>query len=133
MLLAQIMANQGELDQASHIVKELISEEKFNPGAYYLSALIEQEKGNFKEACENLKRAVYLKPQFVLGHFALANLSRQEGRIREFRKHSENALHYLSAFRDEEILDQSEGLSAGRLREIIHTITRMEEIGEKAA
>jgi chemotaxis protein methyltransferase CheR len=62
---------------------------------------------------------VYVDPRFTLGHFTLGNLALQHGKRKESEKHFENALLLLAGYGPEETVPESEGLSAGRLREMI--------------
>jgi chemotaxis protein methyltransferase CheR len=118
-LLARVYANQGRLSEALEWCKKAIEADKLNAGYYYLRATILQEQGSFGEARMSLKRALYLDQNFVLAHFALGNLTLREGKLEESGKHFENARSILSSFRQEEILPESEGITAGRLLEII--------------
>jgi chemotaxis protein methyltransferase CheR len=74
-------------------------------------------------ALRSFKRALYLDPNFVLVHVALGNLTQQQGRFKESKKHFANALSLLGAYRHEDILPESDGMTAGRLREIIQSTT----------
>jgi len=58
-------------------------------------------------------------PQFVLGHFSLGNLALKQGRRQESEKHFENVLALLARYEPDDIVPESEGLSAGLLREMI--------------
>jgi chemotaxis protein methyltransferase CheR len=121
VLLARVYANQGRLGEALEWCEKAIAADKLNPGYYYLLATILQERNQAKEAVLTLKRALYLDPNFVLAHFALGNLTRQQGKLEASAKHFENALSLLNARRSEEVLLESEGLKAGRLVEIIRS------------
>ena len=66
-------------------------------------------------------RALYLDPGFVLAHFDLGNLALRQGKPAEARKHSENALRLLRRQRPEELVLESEGITAGRLGELIES------------
>ena len=125
-LLAQVYANQGQLSEALDWCEKAIVADKLNPGCYYLLGTILQERGQVEKAVASLKRSLYLKPDFVLAHFALGNLTKQQGKLKESEKHFENALKLLHDYRNEEILPESEGVTAGRLKEIIKS-TVMEE------
>jgi chemotaxis protein methyltransferase CheR len=118
-LLARVYANQGHLSEAHEWCEKAIVADKLNPGFHYLLATILQEKGQNEEAVVSLKRALYLEPDFVIAHFALGNLTKQQGKFKESEKHFENALALLHDYRNEDILLESEGINAGRLREII--------------
>jgi chemotaxis protein methyltransferase CheR len=90
-----------------------------NPVAHYLRANVLHERGNLNEAVHSFNRALYLDPDFVLAHFALGNLARSERKFREAERHFENALALTRNRPPDEILPESEGITAGRLSEII--------------
>jgi chemotaxis protein methyltransferase CheR len=118
-LLARAYANQGHLSEAHEWCEKAILADKLNPGCHYLLATILQERGQTEEAVTSLKRALYLEPDFVLAHFSLGNLTRQQGKLKESEKHLENALTLLHDYPNDEILPEAEGVTAGRLKEII--------------
>ncbi len=122
-LLARALANQGRLAEARECCEKVIAADKVNAGYHYLLATIQQECGQLAEAAASLKRALYLDHDFALAHFALGNLARIQGKARESGKHYANALAALNACRPEDILRESEGMTAGRLGEIIQAIT----------
>ncbi len=78
------------------------------------------------EAVRSLRRSLFLDQDFVPAHFALGNLTRQQGKVRESARHFANALALLSRYRPDEVLPESEGMTAGRLSEIIATLTESE-------
>jgi chemotaxis protein methyltransferase CheR len=119
LLLARIYANQGKLTTALAWCEKAIASDKMSPSTYYLRATILQEQNSPEEAIESLRRAVYVDPRFTLGHFTLGNLALQHGKRKESEKHFENALLLLAGYGPEETVPESEGLSAGRLREMI--------------
>jgi chemotaxis protein methyltransferase CheR len=118
-LAARALANQGQLSQALAACEKAIAADKLDPGLRYLYATILQESSREGEAMAALKRALYLDPEFVLAHFALGNLALRQGNARTARKHFENVLALLSARQPDDVLPESEGLTAGRFREII--------------
>ena len=118
-LLAKAYANQGKLNDAIVWCEKAISTEKLNPVFHHLRAVILQEQGHLDEAIASLKRALYLDSNFVLAHFMLGNLSRQAGRLRESRKYFENAMALLNGTGQDAVITESDGLTAGRLREMI--------------
>ena len=90
-------------------------------------AVVLLEQGQTDGSMQELKRTLYLDPYFVLAYFTLGNLYRQQGRHKEAGKHFENALLLLDARPPEEILPEAEGMTAGRLAEIIHTMRDQEK------
>ncbi|MHB1188359.1 CheR family methyltransferase [Thiobacillus sp.] len=119
---ARDCANRGQLDEAAAWCREAIAADKLNPAGYYLLATVQQEQGQNAAAVQSLQRALYLDPDFVLAHFALGNLYRSQGRQREAQRHFERAQSVLQTHLPDEILPESEGLTAGRLGEIIASV-----------
>jgi chemotaxis protein methyltransferase CheR len=119
LLLARACANQGKLEAALIWCDKAIAADKMAARAYYLRATILQEQGCLSEALFAFKQTVYAEPQFVLGHFSLGNLALNQGKRRESEKHFENVLLLLAQCEPEDIVPESEGISAGRLREMI--------------
>jgi chemotaxis protein methyltransferase CheR len=113
------LANQGKLAEALVLCEKAIAAFKLDPALYYLRATILQEQTMYSDAITALKRALYLDPNFVLAHFALGNLSLRQGNVSAAKKCFRNVLALLSTCGQEDILPESEGLTAGRLREII--------------
>jgi chemotaxis protein methyltransferase CheR len=122
-LLARSLANQGLLDQALSASETWIAADKLDAAAHYLHAMVLQELGERPGARAALQRAVYLQPEFTLAHFALGNLARTEARTAEARRHFANAARLLRGVGEDQFLPESEGLTAGRLREIIKSLS----------
>jgi chemotaxis protein methyltransferase CheR len=118
-LLARLYANRGKLAEALEWCKKALAGDRLNPALHFLEGMVLQEQGIIEDAMASLKRALYLDQNFALAHFALGSLASRQGRLVESNKHFENALSILSAHRPEEILPESDGLTAGRLIEII--------------
>ena len=120
-LLAKACSNQGKFSKAIEWCEKEIAINKFNPGCYYLLALIFQEQGEIEEAISSLNRSIYLDPDYVLAHYTLGNIILRKRNFKKAEKHFDNALSILSTYKKEEILPESDGISAGRLTEIIKT------------
>lgn len=121
-LAARECANQGKLAEAAEWCEKAIAADKLNPACHYLLAAIQQELGQHDAAVQSLKRALYLDADFVLAHFALGNLRLARGRRREAERHFDTALSLLRAHARDEVLPESDGLTAGRLGEIIASL-----------
>jgi chemotaxis protein methyltransferase CheR len=119
MLLVRTLANQGEFTAALAWSEKTVAVNKLDPELRYLRAIILQEQGDIARAVAALKQTLYLDQNFVLAHFALANLLQGLGKIKEASKHLENAASLLASYGDDAILPGSEGLSARRLGEVI--------------
>ncbi|HEX7952857.1 MAG TPA: CheR family methyltransferase [Burkholderiales bacterium] len=127
-LLARALANQGNLAPAREWCERWIAVAKMDAAARYLRGIILLEQGDGDEAHAALQRALYLDHDFVLAHVALGNLARSRGKARAADKHFANALQLLHGFQPEEILPESDGLTAGRLTE---TLTSMTDAGDR--
>lgn len=132
-LLSRACANQGKLAEALEWCKKAIAADRFSAELHYLHGTVLQEQGAFDDAIISLKRVLYLDQDFVLAYVALGHLALRQGKVKESEKHFGNALSLLSAYRQEEVLPESEGMTAGRLREIISTtMQRNPSYGAKA-
>ena len=125
-LLARALANQGKLTEALAWCERWLAADKLDASGHYLRAMVLQELGDSEQARRSLQRAIYLNQDFVLGHFALGNLARESDRLEEANKHFTNALQLLRQCAPGDLLPESEGLTAARLTEIIHSIATFE-------
>ena len=125
-LMARIDANRGKLEQAAEWALKAIVADKVNPGFYYLLATIVEEQNLPEEAVQTLRRALYLDPKFVLAHFALGNIELRDKGHKVASRHFLNAAALLARMPKDEVLPESDGVTAGRLLEIIETMTAKE-------
>jgi chemotaxis protein methyltransferase CheR len=120
--LTRSLANEGRLSEALVWSKQWVSAEKLNAAAHYLHATIAEELGDPETARRALQKSVYLQPDFALAHFALGTLARKQSRQREATRHFENALGIVRDLAPEMLLPESDGLTAGRLAELLATL-----------
>ncbi|MGR3318286.1 MAG: CDC27 family protein, partial [Candidatus Anammoxibacter sp.] len=121
-LLAQSYANKGELDQALEWSSKAISIDKINPACHYLNATILQEQGRTVEVVKALKRTLYLNNDFILAHFMIGNILFRQGKLKQSDRHFKNALILLGSCEPGDILPYSDGMTTGRLMEIIRSM-----------
>ena len=121
-LLIKTKANLGKLNEALALCNKALKTNKLEPNLHFLIANIQQEKGNLAEAILSLKRVIYLDPDFPLAHFSLGNLCLKSGKDLACINHYKNALGILAKLDPDEVLKESDGLTAGRLAEIIKSI-----------
>jgi len=117
--LARSRANEGNLREAKSWAEQAIAADKLNPQLHYLRAVILQELGELDEANAALNRALYLDPEFVLAHFSLGHLFLHRENPRSASRCFANAASLLNRLKQEEVLPESEGITVGRLREIV--------------
>ncbi|MDP2371398.1 CheR family methyltransferase [Rhodoferax sp.] len=119
---ARLCADQGRLAEAAGWCEQAIATDRLNPQSHYLLATIRQELGQADAAEQSLKRALYLAPDFVLAHFTLGNLRLSQGRREEAGRYFGNALTLLQRRPCHETVMESDGLTAGRLENIIRSV-----------
>lgn len=122
-LLARAYANQGMLIEALEWCAKATTADKLNPRYHYLFATILQEQGRNEEAVKSLQKAIYLDQDFVLAHFALGNLLLSQKNSARSQKYFDNVLNLLRKYENEETLPESDGMTAGRLKEIVRAMT----------
>jgi chemotaxis protein methyltransferase CheR len=127
--LARQLADRGRLADALAQCEEAMKYDKLNPTLPYLQATILQEMGRADEAAAALQRALYIDQEFVIAHFALGHLLQRQGRYPEAGKHLKKALALLNAYENGDIPPEAEGMSAGRLIELINAMQDSEGQG----
>jgi chemotaxis protein methyltransferase CheR len=118
--LTRARANEGRLDEALAWSERWIVADKLDAAAHYLNAMVLQELGDREQARRSLQRAIYLEPHFALAHFALGSLAEERRGL--VNRHFEIALELLRQMPAEALVPESDGLTAGRLSEIIATL-----------
>jgi chemotaxis protein methyltransferase CheR len=123
VLVAQVLANRGNLAGARAWCDRAIAENKLDPFYHHLMATIRQEEGAVDAAINELRRALYADPSYIPAHFTLANIRRQQGNLADAETHYRNALALLRGRDPDEIIGGVGGMSAARLEQIISSIT----------
>ena len=123
---ARLLADQGKLADALAVCEEAIQYAKLNPVLHYLQATILQEMGRVGAAAASLKRALYIDQEFIIAHFSLGHLMLRQGKYKEAGRHLEKACSLLRVYEHGDIPPEAEGISAGRLIELITTMQGIE-------
>jgi chemotaxis protein methyltransferase CheR len=96
-----------------------------DPTFHYLAALEALEKGDSPQAYAALTRTLYLDPDFIPAHIALGNAAGQDGRKEDAVRHLSSALKLLASMEDAEPVQESGGMSAKALRDMVESILAM--------
>jgi chemotaxis protein methyltransferase CheR len=67
----------------------------------------------------SLKHVLFLDQDFILAHLALGNILQRQGKRQEAQRPYRIALSLLQRRPRDEIFPESEGMTAGRLREVV--------------
>ena len=122
-MIAKTKAHLGKLYEAIDFCEQSVKLDKLDPGLYYFWATVMQEIGDDIKAIDLLNKALYLDHDFVLAHFLLGTLAIKSGNQEMGRKSYSNALESLSRLQTDDILPESDGITAGRFSEILNSIT----------
>lgn len=118
---ARRLANEGRLAEALAVCDRAITADRLVAADHYLRGVILQEQGALEEAVAALKRALYLDPDFAVAHFALGHLFLRQNRRRDAARCFANARSLVRTFAPEAVLPESDGITAGRLLEILNS------------
>lgn len=124
LLLSRAYANMGRLEEASRWCERAQAANSLNKAAYILLATIRQEQARGEEAVKNLRKALYLDQDFVIAHFMLGKLLGSSGGGSQAQMHIRTAYKLLETKKDDDILPESDGMMAGRLKEIIASMLK---------
>ena len=120
-LLGQAYANLGQWEEAERWCRDAIRLDILALDAYYILALVLQHQGQLDEAIDAMKKVVYIDRHYVLGHFGLADLYRNNGQLPQALKSLDNACRLLNGWTEDAFIPGAGGITAGSLRQtIIH-------------
>jgi len=114
--LARDLANRGEFSHAAKQLEQLIVADRVNPEAFYLLGTVLFEQGEMDEAEKNLKKALYLDPHHLMAHFQMLTLCLRAGKKKQAQIHRRNIDKMLEEYQDEQAIPESEGMTAGNLK-----------------
>jgi chemotaxis protein methyltransferase CheR len=117
--MARCCADAGQLELALHWSSIAIKEDNLNPEAHYLHAHILRENGDIEEALRELKKVLFLNPDFIAGYFACGMLQLKNGKRKEALRNLRNAEKMLSGMDDSMEVAGCEGMTVRNMRETI--------------
>lgn len=120
--LIKSLANTGKIHRAIDLCKNEAERFKLNPTFYLLYANLLQEENNFSEAVLMLQKAIFLNMEYSAAYFSLANVFRRMNKPEQSKKQLAVLFSLLSKMKDEEIVADSDGLTAGRLKNIVNSM-----------
>ena len=112
----RLLANLCHLEDALSMCNEAIASYKLSSELYFLRASILQELDKNSEAIASLKQAIYIDPDYIMGHFTLGNLYIRQGNSKNSKRYFKNVLDLLSRRINDDILPESDGLSVKYIR-----------------
>ena len=114
------LAGQENYTQACQIAKEIINKDNLYAPAYYLLGVLNEKMGNHKEAIDDFQRLLYIDEKLSVGYLHLGNLYRAIGNQQKARKEYLNCLKFLEKIDENEVMQLSNGMTAGVLYQAVH-------------
>jgi len=121
-MIARSLADQGEYDRALGWCDRILAQDPLRPAAYHLRAVIQQERGDLQSAIQSLRQTLYADPDYIPGHLMLGMILGTQGRPTESRRHYETVLRILSSVSDDTALDETDGIPAGHIRQMVSVL-----------
>ena len=121
--LAQVLAGCGRLADAERWVQVALEHTPLLAEAHYLHSLLLLEAGRPDAALAALRRCLYADAGFELAHFSLAGLFQQQKHPNRALRELQLTANLLQGQAEAEPLRGGDGLSVGRLRQLVKSRT----------
>ncbi|WP_328755642.1 CheR family methyltransferase [Geomonas propionica] len=118
-LAARCYANLGRYQEAREQCEKALLLDRLDAHTHYLLSMILEQMGEGSAAEAALKHTLYLDHDYLLAYFALGNLCRKRGELREAEQSFANALRLLQRYDPAQVLPDAEGITAGLLTQLI--------------
>lgn len=118
-LMTKSLANSGNLNEALAFATKLVENRQAGPDHFYFVATIFSEMGEEQKAIDLLKKALYLDPHHLLSHYLIGRILKKLNNRKSAARHLNNALELLSAFQSDQMISDADGLTAGRLKQMV--------------
>lgn len=121
-LLVKSFANSGKLKEGDKIIQKIIASHAATAEMYYIYASFLNEQNEVSESENLLKKAIYLNHEHTLSHLMLGELLEKQGKTQIARKHYETVIRLLTKYTDDELVPDSDGMTAGRIKSFAENI-----------
>ncbi len=116
LLTGRIYADMNWHEDAVKMLTRLVEVNSLHLSGHFLLGLSLYKLGKPSEAEAEFKKALYLKPDFALAHFHLANILRENHKYAQAIKQYANALEAAAAF-SEDSMDLTDGITKDVLKD----------------
>jgi chemotaxis protein methyltransferase CheR len=121
LYLAKSYANIGKLGEALLTCDQLLKLDPLNTEAYFIKATILIEKQELDLAVIALQRGLYIDHNHLMSHFMMSNVMRRLSNMVGSALHLKNVKRILAGLDDNHVLDEAEGLTVGRFKELVNS------------
>ncbi|MCK9459091.1 MAG: protein-glutamate O-methyltransferase CheR [Proteobacteria bacterium] len=126
---AQEHADTGELDRAGEILDRLVDGPgKLDHRVHFLRAVVADQCDQTQAAIESLRQAIFIRKEFVIGHYYMGVICDREGEKKAARRCFRNVMETTSPLAEDWVLEEGGGITSGMLREIASERIRELEI-----
>lgn len=94
-LLIRTYANQGDFAKSIAWCEAALAADKLNPLTHYLHATVLQAEGQAVSAIKALKSALFIDPYFIMAHYMLGMLEKEQGNESAALQHIQVALKLI--------------------------------------
>ena len=120
---AKALADGGRLAEALTVCDAIAADIKATASYHFLRATILQELGRSEDAATELRRALYLEPDFALAHLLLGNDALRAGDHRAAARHYATLEKILAGLPPASVLPDTDGMTVGEVRAMMPDIT----------
>ena len=120
---AKALADRGRLAEALAVCDEIAPDMKATAPYHFMRATILQELGRPEDAAAELRRVLYLEPDFALAHLLLGNDALRAGDPRAAARHHATLAKILAGLPPEAVLPETDGMTVGEVRAMMSHIT----------
>ena len=120
-LLTRSYANMGQLGEALRECSEMLNHNRLDADTYYLMATILSEKQELTEAVKVLNQCFYIDPDHLMSHLLMVSILHRLGNVTAATTHQKTIKRILAGLEDHVILDETEGLTVGRIIEMVES------------
>jgi tetratricopeptide (TPR) repeat protein len=121
-ILIRAYAGNGEYDKAIGWSDRLIAVDVLNPRPYLLKAAVLDEQGLYNQSLQALRQSLYAFPDYLPAHLAIAGIYNKTGKPDLARHHYELAIQFLESKDEDTILEETEGIPARKMKDMIQML-----------
>jgi chemotaxis protein methyltransferase CheR len=118
IVLVRTVANQGRLREADERCTRALDLHRLSPELHYLHATLLSAAGQYREAINAARRALYLDRQYAMAYLQLGDALAHEGDIERASRAFENVGAALAGIDDDVAVAGADGVPASRLRQV---------------
>lgn len=121
-VLVKSFANSGLLADGMETITKIVHSNSSTAQMYYIYASLLNEKNELQKAENTLRKAIYLDHKHVLSHLMLGDVFLKSDKHQLALKHYDIIMRLLENLNENEIVPDSDGLTAGRIRQLTESI-----------